>query len=91
MELPQTAHLHFVENVSEGTIPLEIKATGLQTDLLRVAELLGLGHGSISVPGSPKSATKAIYLSRPTDIAGLTGAFQWNHGRTAIPQGTPLQ
>jgi len=83
------SNLTFVENVDEddSRIPLTIYATGTEADLKRVADLLSLGHGTVR---SPQSNTKPVDIVRPTDIVGLTGDHQWNHGRTAIPQGTPL-
>ncbi len=83
------ANLDFTENIDEDSsrVPLTIHATGTEADLQRIAELLGLGHGTIRSTG-PKA--KPLDIVRPTDIVGLSGDHQWNHGRTAIPQGTPL-
>jgi hypothetical protein len=83
------ANLTFVENVDEDSsrVPLTIHATGTEADLRRLASLLNLAHGRIQ---SPEIAREDSDIVLPTDIVGLTGDHQWNHGRTAIPQGTPL-
>jgi len=76
------ANLEFIENVDPDQsvrIPLTVHATG--------AELLGISHGQLQF-GEPGRRRETIAL--PNDIAGLTGDRQWKHGRTSIPQGTPI-
>ena len=80
------ASLAFTEIVDDDSsrVPLQIHATGTEADLLRVASLLCLGHGTLRFTDS---GIKPVDITRPTNIIGLSGDHQWNHGRTAIPQG----
>lgn len=88
MDTEPRASLQFSEIVDPDISTrtgLEITAHGTTADLQRLADLLSLAHGTIRCPG-----IKPIHIVRPTDIVGLTGDGQWNHGRTATPQGTPI-